>query len=142
MKIGVVKRRGNAPPGLSDDFSDQGSLCIRKGQNLFFKKTHTGRITGKGNNYNIRGMISGCRQVVKFVGTVKNYLTVSKNMNFFICLNPGSSFIYTLKFPEIMLFTRIGKVIAVFKVMDGINFFYRKIFGKRYTFIYHNTAAP
>ena len=108
----------------------------------FSKKTHTGRITGKGNNYNIRGMISGCRQVVKFVGTVKNYLTVSKNMNFFICLNPGSSFIYTLKFPEIMLFTRIGKVIAVFKVMDGINFFYRKIFGKRYTFIYHNTAAP
>ena len=98
---------------------------------ICFSKTHR-RITGKGNNYNIRGMISGCRQVVKFVGTVKNYLTVSKDMNFFICLNPGSSFIYTLKFPEIMLFIRIGKVIAVFKVMNGIIFLQKDLWQEVY----------
>ena len=74
----------------------------------------------KRNHHDVWGGFAGCMKRMKFIWFVKNNLSAVQKVSSLIGLYQGFSLIYTLEFPEIMLFSRKVKIISVFKLVNGI----------------------
>ena len=121
FKIWIIQGRSKTVSCFRNNASQNTSFGIGKFEYFIFKKFHTWGIARKRDYNDIWCSSAICFQSMKFIWTMKDDLTACESIGTIVCDNFGSTFIYTLKFPEIMTFTIEMKIISVFVVMNCIN---------------------
>ena len=122
LKIRIVQTAVEAPPCFGDDLCKQIVFGLIDLKMPFLKKLHSLILTAERDDHQVGGNFSGSLYRMKFIGWMKQKITLFQDQVLRTRRNAHFSFIDTDKFPEIMGFSLKRKGVHIFKIMNTENF--------------------